>query len=296
MPNIFQDELESMNQINQIDTQNNEQETTVNLPLSRRKLNKHQNKWLSNLPTGRVELLAVTAVLFMLMWVFGWHLSPINKVNHLTISGNELTNTESILYASGIRRIDSLKNIMAERKDIEHEIKSLNPIVSSVVFERPSWQQLNLSILEYSVVGLVEENDRIYPLLENGEVLDTEMNQITIKHEWSDFPLIVSNEQKGRLVELAIVLKKIDPELLKLLHQIEISEDQNKPNAIEVVMKDGIYVKAITNTFAEKVKHYPQMKAIIGNQKGTINLEVGAYFIPEVANANSVKLDANIDN
>ena len=58
-------------------------------------------------------------------------------------------------------------------------------------------------------------------------------------------------------------------------------------------MKDGNKARAVISTFAQKVNFYPEMVQQIGDQIGTINLEVGAYFIPEQSNTNSVNLNIN---
>lgn len=287
MPNIFQDEMDYSIEIERYKNQENSNH------FSKRK---HTRSLTDGLPSGRVELGAVTSVLLMLVWLFAWQIMPFNKINHLTVTGNELTSSESIIVSSGIREIDDVKEIMKNRQKIEDLIIEANPMVSSIVFERAQWNQFNLNIVEHQVVGFVEVGADTYPLLENGELLDTVANNIQIQKAWENFPFVDTHNQKGKLVDVAAALGQIEPEILTLIDRVSISTNLSKPNGIELYMNDGMYIKAITNTLAEKINQYPKMKQIIGDQVGMISLEVGAYFTPEIANANSVKLDANIDN
>ncbi|MBS4455649.1 cell division protein FtsQ/DivIB [Tuanshanicoccus lijuaniae] len=258
----------------------------------------HQKiNWTKGLPVkGRIELFSVTAVIFMVMWLCGWQLLPFNKVNQLLVRQNKFASTQEVAAASGIRSLDSVKDVMAKRESIEKQIIQKNPIVSGVVFQRKNWKRLDMVVKEHLIVAIVQDGARYYPLLENGELLGIELNKTQVKSDWQKVPLIDQVSQQGKLVATARALKNINDEVLEKIAVVRMSTDLNKPNGLTLLMKDGMRVKAINATLAEKINNYPRMRELIGNQAGLINLEVGAYFTPEVANANSIKLDSNLDN
>lgn len=296
MPNIFEDELDNVRQFNeQLEAEVNDV-ITSNQRIVRNKPEKAPINWTKGLPTGRVELASVTAVIFILMWTFGWQLAPFNKVNHLTVSGNEIAESEMVAYSSGIRSLDTIKNLMANREQIEKNIIKSNPIVSGVVFDRVNWKQMDIKVSEYHIVAIVEIEGELYPLLENGEILVESNKYLQENMDRFNLPRILNVEQKGKLVTVATALRRVEPDVLALIDTIELSKGLNRPNHLSMKMKDGMYVKAVASTVAEKINKYPAMKKIIGDQMGTVNLEVGAYFTPETEGNNNIKLDTNLDN
>ncbi|MBR7928118.1 cell division protein FtsQ/DivIB [Aerococcaceae bacterium zg-ZUI334] len=301
MPNIFEDDLiVEQKKVNNI--QNHRQGSPSNRrprprnlthlqPVQRQKIN-----WTKGLPKGRAELFSVTAILFMVMWLCGWQLLPFNKVNHLVVGNTRFAHANEVVAASGIRSLDSVKEVIANRESIEEQIVQANPIVSNIVFQRNSWKQLDMVVNEHQIVAIVQDGTRYFPLLENGDLLDVELNATQVKSDWQKVPLIDQVSQQGKLVATARALKNINAEVLENIAVVRMSTDLNKPNGLTLMMKDGMLVKAINSTLAEKINKYPKMRQLVGNQAGLINLEVGAYFTPEVANANSIKLDNNLDN
>ena len=91
-------------------------------------------------------------------------------------------------------------------------------------------------------------------------------------------------------------LKEIDQDLLGQMQAIYLSTNSAKPNTIEIKMVDGNIVKALIYNVSQKMQYYPQILNKIGDKKGIVNFEVGAYFTPNDSPDNSVKLDTNIDN
>lgn len=250
------------------------------------------NKPKATLPKGRTVLFAVFALLYLTMLITGWQLMPFNKVNQLTVSGTELVPESFIKGSSRIYSYDEVDEVMSQRQAIEAKIKKENPLVESIVFNRPNWKELEIVVVEHDVVGFVNQ-EGYHPVLNNGEVLNISNNQELASIASDALPELVGFDTSGKLTEIAQGLRQIDPEILAMMETIEYVEDPNKPNAIEVQMKDGNMIKAIISTFAQKVQYYPDILSQLEGQVGVINFEVGAYFTPEAANANSIKLDNN---
>lgn len=250
------------------------------------------NKPKATLPKGRTVLFAVFALLYLTMLITGWQLMPFNKVNQLTVTGTELVPESFIKGSSRIYSYDEVDEVMSQRQAIEAKIKKENPLVESIVFNRPDWKELEIVVVEHDVVGFVNQ-DGYHPVLNNGEVLNVSSNQELASIASDALPELVDFDTSGKLTEIAQGLRQIEPEILAMMESVVYVEDPNKPNAIEVQMKDGNMIKAIISTFAQKVQYYPDILSQLEGQVGVINFEVGAYFTPGVANANSIKLDNN---
>lgn len=250
------------------------------------------NQSNAKLPDGKITLLAVFVLIYLTMLVSGWQILPFNKVNQVVVTGNELVPTSYIKASSRIFSFDDVDKVISQRQEIEATIKDENPLIESVVFSRPKWNQLELNVVEHDLVGLVNMNG-YHPVLNNGDVIDASSNQQLATIAMDSLPELVGFDTSGKLATVAQGLRQIDSDILAMMETIHYIEDPNKPNAIEVHMEDGNVIKAIISTFAQKVQYYPNILSQLGGQIGTINFEVGAYFTPNGTNANSVKLDNN---
>ena len=245
------------------------------------------------LPQNRLQLLAVFVLLFFGYLVTGWQLIPMRRLNQLSVSGNHYINQDAILKSSRLDPLDQYATVLQQKSAIEAKIKEEIPMIEQVDFQRDSWQNLNLKVVEYDMVALMNLEGRQVPVLSNGELLMDASEQALVHSMGQNLPLLVNFDQKGKVVDLTNnALRNISPELLNQISEIELSTEPEKPNTIYVKMADGNRVVAIINTFSQKMKYYPQMVEQVEGQRGTFNLEVGAYFIPD-SSANSVKLDNN---
>lgn len=254
----------------------------------------HQSQKASQakLPKGRTALFAVFSMIYIIMIICGWQLMPFNRVNNLTVSGNELVPAHFIKYSSRILTYDKVDKVLEQREAIENVIKEENPMVESIAFTRPNWNALEITVSEHDIVGLINK-DGYHPVLSNGTVIDASSNQELAKLANDSLPELIDFNTSGELTTIAEGLRQIDSEILASMQTITKVDDPNKPNAILVQMKDGNQIHAIISTFAQKVQYYPEILSQLEGAQGTINFEVGAYFTPNVANANSIKLDNN---
>lgn len=252
------------------------------------------NASIQKLPKGLIKLSSIFIIIYLLMILSGWQLLPFNKVNQIVVTGNNYVDSQAIEYSSRIRATDTVDDVIKQRQTIEAKIVEENPIVESIVLTRKNWMQLQLKVTEHQVVAKVEMNGQYVPILTNGEKLDDQITIATVTDQaLAQLPTVNGFTQKGKLIELTTILRQVNPTVLANIETIDLSNDPQKPNGIQVQMKDGNKVRAIISTFAQKVNFYPEMVQQIGGQIGTINLEVGAYFTPESGSTNSVNLGTN---
>lgn len=249
---------------------------------------------IQRLPRGRVKLFSVFAFIYTVMLICGWQLLPFNKVNQIVVSGNQFVSSEAISKSSRIRMLDTVDEVFKHRQGIETAIIEENPIVESIVMTRDSWDHLLIQVNEHQLVAKVENAGQWEPILTNGDRFDDAMILANLSNDaLANLPTLVNFDQKGKLIELTTILRQVNPEVLNQMGEIKLSDDLRKSNGIEVQMKDGNRIKAIISTFAQKVNYYPAILEQIGGAKGIVNFEVGAYFTPEVSNANTVNLETN---
>lgn len=300
MANIFEDEfgpetpqLVLNTKDSNIEWRNNSRPTSDN---KSRQVTRDFGRNIHALPKGKGQLGLMTVFIFLLLFVSTWMISPIHWVNSLSVSGNTFVSSQEIISVSGVRSIDNFREVVRNRQQITKIIKEAYPVISDITFIRNGWAGATIQVNEHQIVGWVENGDKIAPLLENGQILLLDKDSINNDLLQAQYPKIVSNGQQGKLVDVANALRQLTPEVLSKIGEVEVLTELAKPKAVILTMRDGMFVKAQTPTLAEKLNRYDEMMAVVGQQRGTLNLEVGAYFTPDIEDANSVKLDSNIDN
>lgn len=249
--------------------------------------------FIEGLPSGRTNLFGVFSLIYIIMLVSGWQLMPMNKVNNLIVTGNEIVPSEFLIDSSRIYNYDDIETVTRQKKSIEAIIKEENPLIESVTFNRPNWKAFELAVSEHDLVAMINIDDQSHVVLSSGDILNINSNAALSGVARDKLPLIEGFPEKKQLADLAKGLRQIDLSTLSMMDRVSYSDDPNKTNAIEVSMKDGNLIKAIISTFSQKVQHYPDVLSQLEGKTGVINFEVGAYFTPYVENANSVKLDNN---
>lgn len=235
----------------------------------------------ARLPKGKIKLLSVVVMIYVLLWWSMFQLLPLNKVNRIMVIGANLSETDLVIEASEIDSWRNAKEVLNQRQKIEKNIIAANPIIEGVRFERNHWSELEIHVLEHELVGKVEYNHQIVPLLSNGEMLTNEFFETHWQASYLEqVPELIGFYQQSKLADMATLLKKMDANIVQQMVSIQLSQEVTKPNGIVIKMKDGNTVKAVMNTVVQRMAYYPKMMQQIGQKRGVINLEVEAYFTP----------------
>ena len=248
-----------------------------------------QARW----PKGKMKLFSVFVVLVLSLAVVGYRLLPTHYVNAVQIVGNQRVDGEAIVAASGIRDFDRVKDIMAKRKSIEQAIMKENPLVSKVTLRRPNMQSLQLEIEEHAIVAKIKSGNQWIAVLDNGTWGDFSAS-VAAKEavNLDQLPELLVQAPSGRVTELTTMLKQTPPDILSQIESLKLGQEASKNMAFEAKMRDGNLVKAVLPTFNHKMTFYNQMLKELGDKKGTLNLEVGAYFTPFTGQQRPVRVQS----
>lgn len=248
-----------------------------------------QARW----PKGKMKLFSVFVVLVLSLAVVGYRLLPIHYVNAVQIVGNQRVDGEAIVAASGIRDFDRVKDIMAKRKSIEQAIMKENPLVSKVTLRRPNMQSLQLEIEEHAIVAKIKSGNQWIAVLDNGTWGDFSAS-VAAKEavNLDQLPELLVQAPSGRVTELTTMLKQTPPDILSQIESLKLGQEASKNMAFEAKMRDGNLVKAVLPTFNHKMTFYNQMLKELDDKKGTLNLEVGAYFTPFTGQQRPVRVQS----
>lgn len=219
---------------------------------------------------GGLILLIVLIVLYMF--------TPISRVDQVYIKGNHHVSQSEIKKALNLQK---KTKIYSFNKGKAIDTLKKNPYVKNVDITRKFPNDIEVKITEYDLVGLIEEKDHYYPVLDNDHILKDDKQQVP-----EDAP-VVSGFTKSKRAQIIQALSEMKPDIRNSISEVTYADDKENRNQIKLYMKDNIQVLGSINTIADKLKYYPEMSKALerdddGNLKksGYIDLSVGASFIP----------------
>lgn len=235
---------------------------------------------LQKLKKQRQKKLTIRLIMLILLFSFAilivvYFISPLSKVDIVSVNGSKEVADQEIIDISQIKSGDNFWGTFFERKERSKKIFSELPQVKSAKINFGGLNDYTIKIEEYETVAYLAEDNKYYNILENGKIVN-ESRKVSIGN-----PPIFKNFEENKALSTIIVQYKLLNENI----QNSISEIENTPSTIDdhlikLYMNDGNEVIASIPSFAEKMVYYPDMVKKIGDQKGTFNIEVGAYFSP----------------
>ncbi|WP_407389605.1 cell division protein FtsQ/DivIB [Carnobacterium jeotgali] len=277
---------------------------------TRNQSNKNQKSLENTMPKlkkQRQKKLIARLITLILLFSFAilvvvYFISPLSKVDMLSVSGTKEVADQEIIDVSQIKSGDNLWKVFFERKEISKNVLSELPQVKSMEISFDGLNDYTIKIEEYQTVAYLAEENKYYNILENGKIVN-ESRKVSIGNP----PIFKSFEENKALKEMIVQYKLLNENIQNSISEVEYTPSEIDDYLIKLYMNDGNEVIASIPSFAEKMIYYPDMVKKIGDQKGTFNIEVGAYFSPfefsneknkepkTVSDENSVKLDLDAE-
>ncbi|MGM0844509.1 MAG: cell division protein FtsQ/DivIB [Bacillota bacterium] len=230
------------------------------------KLKQHRKKKANRRLTFLLSLfllLILTVVYFQ---------SSLSQVKEIDLSGNQLVSDESILNNISIEEGMNVWSVDKSKTEIElEEIAEISG--AEVRLQLPNTVKINIA--EYEKAAYLINENQFFPILENGELLDSR----ALESLPTDAPILIAFKEDKILKEMVSELKTLPPEIKNSISEIVLSPKNTDPYHVSLYMNDGFEVSASIRTFSEKMIHYPSIVSQLDEStKGVIDLEVGSYF------------------
>lgn len=278
------------------ETRNQSNKNLKSLENTMPKLKKQRQKKLI------ARLIALILLFSFAILVVVYFISPLSKVDMLSVSGTKEVADQEIIDVSQIKSGDNLWKVFFERKEISKNLLSELPQVKSMKISFDGLNDYIIKIEEYQTVAYLAEENKYYNILENGKIVN-ESRKVSIGNP----PIFKSFEENKALKAMIEQYKLLNENIQNSISEVEYTPSEIDDYLIKLYMNDGNEVVASIPSFAEKMIYYPDMVKKIGDQKGTFNIEVGAYFSPfefnnekkeepkTISDENSVKLDLDAE-
>lgn len=217
------------------------------------------------------RLIFLLLLFFALISCVVYFQSPLSHVNKIAVNGNESYTSDEIVSFSGLTKKTNVWKI--NEQEIEKELEKLTE-VKSAKLEVSLPNNVSINIEEWKRIAYIMRDGMFLPILENGTILDREMNGVPINS-----PILMNFSEGEAMEELIEGLNGIPDEVLNSISEIHYNPKETDAFHITMFMNDGFEVSASLRSFSEKMSHYPSIVSQLDpNVKGIIDLEVGSFF------------------
>ncbi|MGF2615560.1 FtsQ-type POTRA domain-containing protein [Rossellomorea vietnamensis] len=230
------------------------------------KLKQHRKKKANR------RLTFLLSLFLLLILAVVYFQSSLSQVNEISVAGNQLVSNEDILKEITIEKGMNVWSV--DRSKAEKELEGIAEIAGAEVkLQLPNTVKVNIDEFEKTAY-LIDEN-QFYPILENGEILDSR----ALESLPTDAPILLGFKEDKILKEMVNELKNLPSEITNSISEIVLAPKKTDQYHVSLYMNDGFEVSASIRTFSEKMVHYPSIVSQLDeSSKGVIDLEVGSYF------------------
>lgn len=216
-----------------------------------------------------VPILVVSLLLAALSLYF---ISPTSKAKNIVVKGQDKLTTEQVIEYSLISEKDYVLTTLLNASAYAENVKKNNPSVetSEISYQFPN--QFTIRIKEYAIIGYIQQNNQLYPVLSSGNVGTEVVAVDTLPETYTTIQLSDKNQVK----QLAIALGEIEPTIREKIQTVSLTPSQITADLLTFNMTDGNTVLVPLSELTEKLVYYTKIAA---EAEGpiTIDMEVGIY-------------------
>lgn len=219
------------------------------------------------------NLVLVLTPLLLLLAFFGYMVSPLAKVETVSVTGTVNLPIQTVIDASALGPTDTIPGVLMGRKARLATIKAQVPEVRQVSLRVTQLNHVVLHVHEYIPMGYVLKSGQYHMILENGTIMAA-----SSKTPADNYPVLTGFGDKDAAA-MARAIRRFPSAVRRTISEVRATRGGSNPYQITLTMADGNTVVADSRTVAKKITYYPAIVAQV-QKKGTIDLEVGAFFTP----------------
>ncbi|WP_125703113.1 cell division protein FtsQ/DivIB [Lacticaseibacillus daqingensis] len=219
------------------------------------------------------NLVLVLTPLLLLLGFFGYMVSPLSKVGEITVTGTQNLPIQTVIDASQLGPTDTVIGVATHRAALASQIKAAVPEVAAVNLHLTHLNRLTIKVQEFVPMGYVVKQGAYHMILENGAIM-----RASSKTPADNFP-VFTGFNNAAAAKMAKAIRQFPAAVRRTISEVRSTRGGSNPYQITLIMTDGNTVIADSRTVAEKISYYPAIVAQV-QAKGTVDLEVGAFFTP----------------
>lgn len=222
---------------------------------------------------NRHRVLSLLLPFLAVIIVASYVISPLSKVDQVTISGNQEVSDAAVKDATGVKNGRFIWGLIDHANRVQTQAQQKNHQIKTVRIKATGLRSVQVSITENHILGLVSVHGQQHYLLSNG-------SQAPVHGHMSNYVTYANfTGHVACLRKTARQIGQLPRSIREGISEVELSPTKASPERIKLYMNDGNLVIANIPTLGRKMKYYPSIASTMSGN-GVVNLQVGAYSYP----------------
>lgn len=199
-------------------------------------------------------------------------LTPLAKQKIIEFSGNKNADQALLFEKSQIQDRDYTLTTFLNRDRYLANMKAASPWVKDISMNYTFPTTFKVQVEEYQVFGYYVTEEDHYPILENGEVVETPVatNQLPKAY------LAVRFSDRELVRQFVKQLEKIPSSVRDQIEAVDLTPSKVTKDLVTLTMKDGTKVLVPVSQIKRKLPYYQQIRKLI-EEDSVIDMEAGIY-------------------
>ena len=199
-------------------------------------------------------------------------LTPLAKQKIIEFSGNKNADQDLLFEKSQIQDRDYTLTTFLNRDRYLANMKAASPWVKDISMNYTFPTTFKVQVEEYQVFGYYVTEEDHYPILENGEVVETPVatNQLPKAY------LAVRFSDRELVRQFVKQLEKIPSSVRNQIEAVDLTPSKVTKDLVTLTMKDGTKVLVPVSQIKRKLPYYSQVRKLI-EEDSVIDMEAGIY-------------------
>ena len=212
-------------------------------------------------------------VISTLIAVFSAYLlTPLAKQKIIEFSGNKNADQALLFEKSQIQDRDYTLTTFLNRDRYLANMKAASPWVKDVSMNYTFPTTFKVQVEEYQVFGYYVTEEDHYPILENGEVVETPVAADQLPKTY----LAVRFSDRELVRQFVKQLGKIPSSVRDKIESVDLTPSKVTKDLVTLTMKDGTRVLVPVSQIKRKLPYYQQIRKLIEDDS-VIDMEAGIY-------------------
>ena len=212
-------------------------------------------------------------VISTLIAVFSAYLlTPLAKQKIIEFSGNKNADQTLLFEKSRIQDRDYTLTTFLNRDRYLANMKAASPWVKDISMTYAFPTTFKVKVEEYQVFGYYVTEEDHYPILENGEVVETPVAADQLPKTY----LAVRFSDRELVRQFVKQLGKIPSSVRDKIESVDLTPSKVTKDLVTLTMKDGTRVLVPVSQIKRKLPYYNQIRKLIEDDS-VIDMEAGIY-------------------
>ena len=220
-----------------------------------------------------LPVIGISSIVALLSIYF---LSPLSTQKVIEFSGNKAVDQQKLYEKSRIKEEDYTLTTFLHKSVYEQNIKTASPWIKEVHMHYQFPVTFKVNIVEHKVVAYYVTGEDHYPVLENGEVIETvtpasELPSSYISLKFSDRELVRQFVQE---------MKSISSSITDKIVSVDLTPSKVTKDLVTITMKNDNKILVPVSQITRKLPYYKAISKQLDDDS-TIDMEAGVFSYSE---------------